>query len=114
MIDEGYMCWDECPEFYDCELILSFMELVDAMIKDIQHLKAETIRARYKYSQLIDPDKEWVTALDILSNLDMPHYENLAYKEYMIRYYNGGDPMSFKTFIDSMAKLAVGIDAGNY
>ena len=114
MIDEGYRCWDECPGADRCELILSFMQLVDAMVKDIQHLNAETIRARYKYSQLVDPDKEWVTSLDILSDLDMPHYDSLAYQEYIVRYYDGGDPMSFKTYIDSMAKLAMGIDDGNY
>ena len=44
MLYDGYNAWDECPEADDCELIRSFLELVDAMVRDIQHLKAEAIR----------------------------------------------------------------------
>ena len=46
MLYDGYNAWDECPEAYDCELIRSFLELVAAMVKDIQPLKAEAGRAR--------------------------------------------------------------------
>ena len=52
--------------------------------------------------------------LDILSDLDMPHYDNLAYQEYMRIYYDGGDPMAFKDYMDSMVKLAKGQDDGRY
>ena len=52
--------------------------------------------------------------LDILSDLDMPHYDNLAYQEYMRIYYGGGDPMAFKDYMDSMVKLAKGQDDGRY
>ena len=51
MIDSDYRAWDECPSVDNCELIHSFLELVDSMVRDIQHLKAETIRARYELSQ---------------------------------------------------------------
>ena len=51
MIDNDYRAWDECPDVDNCELIRSFLELVDSMVRDIQHLKAETIRARYELSQ---------------------------------------------------------------
>ena len=50
MLYDGYNTWDECPEADDCELIRSFLELVDAMVRDIQHLKAEAIRARYRFA----------------------------------------------------------------
>ncbi len=46
MLYDGYNAWDECPEADNCELIRSFLELVDAMVRDIQHLKAEAVRAR--------------------------------------------------------------------
>lgn len=114
MISDGYKAWNECPEVMDCELIRSFLELVDSMIKDIQHLKAETIRARYALSKEIDPTQKWICTADILSNLDTPHYDNLAYQEYICIYYDGGDPMSFKGFIDSMTQLAKGIDDEQY
>ena len=114
MISDDYRAWDECPEVDDCELISSFLELVDSMVKDMQHLKAETIRARYELSQKLDPDHEWITSVDILSNLDMPHYESLAYQEYVRIYYDGGDPLSFKEYVDSLIRLSKGIDDGKY
>ena len=114
MITEDYNEWRECLDADNCELIASFLELVDAMVRDIQHLKAETIRARYELSQKLDPDHKWITTVDILSNLDMPHYESMAYQQYVSIYYDGGDPMSFKGFVDSMVRLAQGIDDETY
>ena len=114
MIRDDYTAWDECPEVNECELIRSFLELVDSMVKDIQHLKAETIKARYRLSQNLDPEHQWITSVDILSGLDTPHYDNLAYQEYMRIYYDGGDPMSFKEHVDSMVRLAKGQDDNQY
>lgn len=110
MIRDDYRAWDECPHVDDCELIVSFLELVDAMVKNIQHLKAETITARYELGKVIDPDHEYTTTVDILSDLEMPHYDNLAYQEYIRIYYDGGDPMCFKEHVDSMICLAEGGD----
>lgn len=106
--------WDECPGADECELIRSFLELVDSMVRDIQHLKAETIRARYELSDKYDPEHKWITTVDILSNLDSPHYDSLAYQEYRNIYYDGGDPMEFKDFVDSMVLLAKGQDNEKY
>ena len=46
MLYDGYNAWDECPEADGCELVRSFLEMVDAMVRDIQHLKDEASRAR--------------------------------------------------------------------
>ena len=114
MITDGYTEWGECLDADTCELITAYLELIDAMVRDMQHLKAETIRARYELSQKIDPDHKWITTVDILSNLDMPHYDSLAYQQYVSLYYDGGDPLSFKSYIDSMVRLAKGIDDDQY
>ena len=114
MISDDYREWDQCPDADNCELIDSFLELVDAMVKDMQHLKAETIRARYQLGCKLDPEHKWITTVDILSNLDMPHYDSTAYQEFMRIYYDGGAPLPFKDYIDSMARLASGIDDGHY
>ena len=114
MLYDDYNAWDECPEADDCELIRSFLELVDAMVKDIQHLKAETIRARYRLAMEMDPEHKQITTVDILSDLDMPHHDSLAYQEFSRICYDGGDPLAFKEFIDSMVQLAKGIDDGRY
>jgi len=44
----------------------------------------------------------------------MPYYDSLAYQEYVRLYYDGGDSMSFKGFIDSMVKLAKDINDEQY
>ena len=44
----------------------------------------------------------------------MPHYDSLAYQEFSRICYDGGDPMAFKEFTDSMVQLAKGIDDGRY
>lgn len=106
--------WDECPECDTCELIYSFMELTDSLVRDLQHLKAETVRARYQLRQQLDPGKTWTTGIDVLSNMEMPHYDNQAYQEYMRVYYDGGNPLEFKEFTDSMINLAEGIDDEKY
>ena len=114
MITDDYNEWRECLDADHCELIASYMELIDAMVRDIQYLKAETIRARYELSQKYDPDHKWITTVDILSNLDMPHYDSIAYQQYVSMYYDGGDPLSFKAYMDSMVRLAQGLDDGTY
>ena len=114
MLYDGYNAWDECPEADGCELNSSFLELVDAMVRDIQHLKAEAVRARYRFAMETDPERKQITTVDILSDLDMPHYDSMAYQEFSRICYDRGDPMAFKDFTDSMVQLAKGIDDGRY
>ena len=114
MLNRDYKAWDECPEVSECELIREFMKLVDTMIRDIQHLEAETVRARYALSEKLDPEHKWITGCDILSDLSTPYYDSIAYKEFISTYYDGEDPMEFKEFLDSMVHLAEGRDEGMY
>ena len=65
MLRNDDQAWDECPDAESCELIHSFLELVDSMVRDIQHLKAETIRARYELSQKYDREHTWITTVQI-------------------------------------------------
>ena len=69
MFTDDYNEWKECLDADTCELVTSYLKLIDAMVKDMQHLKAETIRARYELSQKFDPEHKWITTVDILSNL---------------------------------------------
>ena len=114
MLTDEYTEWRECLDTDSCELVASYLELVDAMVRDIQHLKAETIRARYELSQKFDPDHKWITTVDILSNLNIPHYDSMAYQHYVSCYYDGGDPLCFKEYVDSMVRLSQGIDDEQY
>lgn len=114
MVTDDYNEWRECLDADRCELIVSFLELIDDMVNDIRHLKAETVRARYEMISKCYPEHHLITAVDILSNLNMPHYDSMAYQQYVSIYYDGGDPLSFKGYIDSMVRLANGIDDGKY
>ena len=38
----------------------------------------------------------------------------MAYQQYVSLYYDGGDPFSFKEYVDFMVRLAQGIDDGTY
>lgn len=114
MLDSDYRAWDECPEADGCELIQSFLELVDALIIDIKHLEAEVIRTRYELSCHLEPGYADSLRSDILSNLASRHYGSMAYQEYTRICYDGGDPMDFKDYLDSIRNLTKGIDDEMY
>ncbi len=52
--------------------------------------------------------------IQIRSNLAACHYSNRAYQEYNLIYYDGGDPMNFKNYLDSIGNLTKGIDDEKY
>ena len=114
MIDSDYRAWDECPSVDNCKLIHSFLELVDSMVRDIQHLKAECVRTRYQRSQHLEPLESEFLQRDILSGLSTPYYDNLAYQIYSAIYYDGGDPQSFKDWCSSINRLAKGQEDDRY
>ena len=114
MMYDGDKEWDEWLEVDNCEITCSFLKLVDAIARDIQYLKAETTRARYQPSMEIDPEHTRFTTVGFLSDLNIPHYDSLAYQEFSRSYYDGGGLMAFKEFIDSIVQFAKEIDEGRY
>lgn len=114
MLDFNFNIADYCAEADECELILSFCELVDTMLKDIQHLKAECVRTRYQLSQHLEPPESEFLQRDILSGLSTPYYDNLAYQIYSAIYYDGGDPQLFKDWCSSLNRLAKGQEDDRY
>lgn len=117
---DSHNAWNECPKADDCELSRSFLELVDAMLRDVQHLKYKTFRARYRFAMEMNLDHKRITTVDILSVLGIPHYGSLAsriwynFKEIIRFMQNRRSPMAFKEFVDSMMQLTKGIDSGRY
>ena len=85
-----------------------------AVVRNIQYLKVEVIRTRYRLTMEMDPERKQITTVDLLSDLDTPHCDRLAFKEFSRICYDGGTPMAFKDFTDSMVQLAKGIDDGRY
>lgn len=114
MLDSNFNTADYCAEVDDCEIINSFCELVELMVKDIKHLEAECIRTRYQLSRYLDfPANEYYRS-DILSDLRSPYEHNLAYQMYMAIYYDGGDPFSFKEWLLTVENLRKGRDDDRY
>jgi len=110
MIDSDFNSAAHCAESDECELILSFCQLVDIMVKDIQHLEAECVRARYQNSKHLDAPEDEYYRSNILSGLKTPYYDSLAYQMYMALYYDGGDPLSFKEWTSAINRLAKGYE----
>lgn len=114
MIDSDFNIADYCAEADECELILSFCQLVDTMIKDIQHLEAECVRTRYQLSKHLEEPEDLYYRSNILSGLRAPYYDSLAYQMYMAIYYDGGDPLSFKEWTSAINRLAKGFEDNRF
>ena len=67
------------------------------MVRDIQHLKAEAVPARYRLAMEVDSEYKQITTFDILSDLDMPHYDSLAYKGFSRFCYDGETPWPLRS-----------------
>lgn len=110
MNDSNFNIADYCAEADECELIISFCELIDIMLKDIQHLKAECIRTRYQLSKHLEAPEDEYLRSDILSGLSTPYYDKLAYQIYTAIYYDGGDPQSFREWCSAVKRLTKGLE----
>lgn len=94
-----------------CSDITDFLKLTDAMVDEINELRAEVVRWRQALIKHLPP--RWADGLrqDILSNLYLNDYEDYdAYKFYVERCYKGKDPMDNKKLSKRMRRLIEGKD----
>ena len=106
-IEEQY---DELPCSM-CSDISDFLRLTDAMVYEINELRAEVVRWRQVLIKYLSP--RWADGLrqDILSNLYLNDYEDYdAYNFYVERYYRGENPMDNKKLSKRMRRLIEGKD----
>ena len=61
-----------------CEAVTALCELIDELLKDIQHLELEFISTRYLLSQHTDEDHGELLCSDILENLGRRYYKQLG------------------------------------
>lgn len=100
--------FDQCSI---CSDITDFLSLTDAMVDEINELRAEVVRWRQALIKHLSP--RWADGLrqDILSNLYHNDYEDYdAYKFYVERYHRGEDPMDNKKLSKRMRRLIEGKD----
>ena len=82
-----------------CEAVIALCDLVDKLVKDIQHLELECISTRYLLSQHMDQEQGELLRMDILENLGRRFRDNPAYELYRNLLYDGGDPMDFRDYL---------------
>ena len=83
-------------------------ELIDELLKDIQHLELECISTRYLLSQHMDEEQGSLLRSDILENLGRRHYDSPAYQLFKELLYDGGDPMEFRDYLVKVQKACKG------
>ena len=76
----GYDLLDEVNCADSCEAVTALCELINELLKDIQHLELECISTRYLLSQYMDEDHGELLRSDILENLGRRHYDSPAYQ----------------------------------
>ena len=75
-----YDLLDEVNCADSCEAVTALCELIDELLKDIQHLELECISTRYLLSRYMDEDQGSLLRSDILENLGHRHYDSPAYQ----------------------------------
>ena len=101
---------DQNNRFYscDCDCQYEFCQLIDDLIKDIQHLESETVRTRYELSRhLTYPYNEYLRS-DILSDLGRRYSDHPTYQIYIQLLYNNQDPMETDEWCEHICRLANG------
>jgi len=106
--------WKECLDADNCEIINEFLKLIDMMLKDIQSLEVLCVRARYEISKYLESPYDEYLKSDILSGLSRSYNDNPAYHYYIQEIYDGGDPMSFKEWLDTIHDAARGKDSSDF
>ena len=87
-----YDLLDEVNCADSCEAVTALCELIDELLKDIQHLELECISTRYLLSRSMDEDQGRLLRSDILENLGHRHCGSPAYQLFKALRYNGGIP----------------------
>lgn len=88
--------------------LYEFCQLIDYLIKDIQHLESEIVRTRYTLSNYLRSPFEESMRSDILSGLAGRYWDHPAYKAYINLFYNNQDPMDNDEWVNHILQLAHG------
>lgn len=99
---------DQNEELYDDFDLYDFCQLIDYLIKDIQHLESETVRTRYTLSKYLESPHDEYLREEILSGLAGRYWDHPAYKVYIKLFYNNQDPMDTDEWVNHIINLAHG------
>ena len=85
-----------------------FYQLIDLLIKDIQHLETKVVHLRHSLSMFLPEHEGKMLRCGIFSDLSGCHCEQPAYQRYVSAYCDGNDPMYSEDFNNHMLELAKG------
>ena len=103
-----YDILDEMSCADSCEAVTALCNLVDNLVKDIQHLELECISTRYLLCQHMDKEQGELLRMDILENLGHRFGNDPAYALYKNLMYDGGDPMDFRDYLFKVREACKG------
>ena len=89
-----------------CDVLGEFFPLIEALIEDVKHLEAETVKARYELSCYVQNSHREFLRADILSDLRSDYRDNRAYQAYIEQFCGGQDPFESTRWVKHMMKLA--------
>ena len=89
-----------------CNVLGEFFPLIETLIKDVKHLEAETVKARYELSCYVQKSHGEFLRADILSDLRSNYGDNRAYQAYLEQFCGGQDPFESVGWVKHIMKLA--------
>ena len=96
--DDGY-----CNK---CEM--DFYNLIDKLVKDIQHLESKVVCLRHSLSVYLPEHEGKMLKYEIFSGLAGSYWEQPTYQKYMSECCGGNDPMDSETYNDLLKRLSRG------
>jgi hypothetical protein len=97
--------WDD--DYYNkCEM--NFYEIIEHLIKDIQHLEAKVVYLRYLLSGFLPKHDREMLMCDIFHDLASACWEHPAYRRYVLEYCDGHDPMGDDSYVALLTRLSTG------
>ena len=103
-----YDLLDEVNCAGSCEAVTALCELIDELLKDIQHLELECISTRYLLSQHMDEDQGTFCAATSWKIWDADTNGSPAYQLFQELQYDGGDLMEFRDYTCQGTKACKG------
>ena len=89
-----------------CEM--DFYDLIDKLVKDIQHLELKVVYLRHSLSGYLPECDGEMLKYEIFSDLSAGYWEQRAYQKYMLERYGGSDPIDSETHNELLKKLSRG------
>ena len=81
-------------DYIDCDCCeQEFQQLIEKLVKDIQHLEAKSIYLRYLLSQYFPKHEGEMLRSDIFRDLYGSNYDYPAYQRYVSKWCGGRDPL---------------------